>query len=81
MLGVGLVEVRDKLELTDANHVELKAALEQFTLNLVCDAIKADMALGYYRAGCNIGGCHCKARLRRFDEDSEATRDSMGRGW
>lgn len=31
---------------TDANHVELKAAFQQLLLNLVGDAIEANVALG-----------------------------------
>lgn len=51
------------LELTNTNDVKLKAALEQFTLNLGCDAIKANMALGYHRARCDICGRHCQVNL------------------
>lgn len=32
--------------LTDANDVELEATLQELTLNLGCDAVKTDMALG-----------------------------------
>ena len=37
--------------LTDANDVELEPTLEQLALNLSCDAVKPDMALGDDRTG------------------------------
>ena len=33
---------------TNAYYVELKATLKEFALNLVCDAIEADMCLGHH---------------------------------
>ena len=38
----------DHSSLTDAYHVELESALEQFAFNLFCDAIETDMALGHH---------------------------------
>ena len=50
---------------TDTYHVELKASLEQFLLNLAGDAVETDMALGenglgrllhsHGRHGCGFG--------------------------
>jgi hypothetical protein len=42
-------QVQRELELTNADNVELETALQQFTLNLVGDAVEANMALGYHR--------------------------------
>lgn len=40
-----------KLQLTNTNDIELKASLQRLSLNLGCDAVKANMALGNYGAG------------------------------
>lgn len=37
---------------TDADHVELKATLEELALNLSCDAVEADVALGNHGRSC-----------------------------
>lgn len=43
--------------LTDADDVELKAALQQLLLDLVGDAVEADVALGVHR---RLLGLHCR---------------------
>ena len=64
----------DELQLTNADNVELEATFEQFTLNLVCDAVKAHMAFGYHRACCHIWSRHCQIEfegaLKDFDSKS-----------
>ena len=34
---------------TNTNHVELETTFEKFALNLGCDTVKTDMALGHHR--------------------------------
>ena len=49
-LGVSLRSQSRFLEqLTNADDVELKAALEELALNLGSDAVETDMALGHHR--------------------------------
>ena len=49
--------VKGTRELTDADDVELESALEQLALNLGCDAVETDMALGV--DGGSGHGRHC----------------------
>lgn len=37
-----------QLEPTNTDDIELKASLQRLSLNLGCDAVKANMAFGYY---------------------------------
>lgn len=39
------------LQPTNTDDIELKASLQRLSLNLGCDAIKANMAFGNYGAG------------------------------
>lgn len=42
---------------TDADDVELETALQKFPLNLLCDAVETDMALGGDNLGCYASHC------------------------
>jgi len=48
-----------ELEHTDADDIELKATLQELALNLGCDAVETDMALGEDGGPCH--GCHSEA--------------------
>lgn len=49
-----------RIELTDADDVELEAPLDELLLNLLGDAVEADIALRVDRLlRCSICGSHC----------------------
>lgn len=76
----------DRGTLTNANDVELEAALQQLALNLRCDAVETDMALGVDGRGrhrrhffsaigwsdCNTSLCPKSNRMPRWLRDGRA---------
>jgi len=46
---------------TDTNDIELEAPFQKLALDLVCDAVEADMAFGHdgiLLIAHDVGGCH-----------------------
>ena len=56
---------------TNTDHVELEAPFKKLALDLICDAVEADMALGHYRVlqrGQDVRGGHIVTRpIRSID--------------
>jgi hypothetical protein len=59
--GGSATTIKRETRLTDADDVELEAALQQLLLNLRRDAVEADMALGV--DGGRLGAEHGHCRL------------------
>lgn len=76
-------QVQREVKLTNADNVELETTLQQFTLNLVGDAVEAHMALGNHRTRYHACCCHCcDAAENGVNDPSRATLSQwvMGNG-
>jgi hypothetical protein len=50
MLALKIVEeISRSVALTDTDDIELEAPFQKLALDLICDAVKADVALGHDR--------------------------------
>jgi len=62
MLALDIVEELSRsVARTDTDDIELEAPFQKLALNLICDAVEADMALGHDRIlliAHDVGGGH-----------------------
>lgn len=62
MLALNIVEQSPRHDArTDTDNIELEASFQKLALDLICDAVKADMAFGHNRillVAHDVGGGH-----------------------